>query len=74
VIWLVPAALLLAGVVPVFFAIRRVAIEAAELRRSLAAFAALRGPVLELRDEARAVATRAPELRFRTRPALPPAP
>jgi hypothetical protein len=74
VIWLVPAALLLVAVVPVLLAARRVAAEAAELHRAVASFAALREPVLELRDEVRAATTRVPELRLRTRPALPPAP
>ena len=73
-IWLVPAALVAIAAVPVFLGFRRVAAEAAALHRAIGAFQELQGPVLELRDEARAVAGRVPELRLRTRPALPPGP
>jgi hypothetical protein len=74
VIWLVPAVLAAVVAVPLYLGVRRVAAEAVELQRSMAALAALRAPMLEVRDEARAVAVRIPELRLRTRPALPPAP
>lgn len=73
-IWLVPAALAAVAAVPLWLAVRRVAAEAAELQRTMAAAAALRAPILEVRAEARLVAARLPELRLRTRPAPPPAP
>lgn len=73
-LWVVPVGIAVVMAVPVILGIRRTAAEAAALRRSLGAFAELRGPVEELRSEARAVAARVPELQLRTRPALPPAP
>jgi hypothetical protein len=73
VIWLVPAALVAVFALPVWLGLRRVAAEAAQLRGAVAELAALAEPVHELRLEAHAAARRVPELRFRTRPALPPA-
>ena len=73
-IWLVPAALVAVFALPVWLGLRRVAAEAARLRAEVGELAALAEPVHELRLEALAAARRMPELRFRPRPALPPAP
>jgi hypothetical protein len=74
VIWILPAATVVLVVVPVILAARGVAREAMTLRQSLASLTELRVPLLELRDEVTALKAGVPELRFRTRPALPPAP
>lgn len=73
-IWLVPAALVAVFALPVYLGLRRVAAEAARLRAEVGELAALAEPVHELRLVAQAAARRVPELRLRTRPALPPAP
>lgn len=73
-IWLVPAALVAVFALPVYLGLRRVAADAARLRAEVGELAALAEPVHELRLEAQAAARRVPELRLRTRPALPPAP
>ena len=72
-IWLIPAALVAIFALPVWLGLRRVAGEAAQLRAEVAALAALAEPVHELRLQAQVAARRVPELRLRTRPALPPA-
>lgn len=72
-IWLVPAVLVAVFALPVYVGLRRVAGEAARLRAEVAELAALAEPVRELRLEAQVAARRVPELRLRTRPALPPA-
>lgn len=73
-IWLIPAAVAAMAAVPVLLALRRVGVEAVALRRELAAFVALREPILELRADATAVAGRLPELQLRTRPRATSAP
>lgn len=72
-IWLVPAALVAVFALPVWLGLRRVAAEAVQLRAAVGELAALAEPVHELRLEAQVAARRVPELRLRTRPALPPA-
>ena len=72
-IWLVPAVLVAVFALPVWLGLRRVAAEASRLRAEVGELAALAEPVHELRVEAQAAARRVPELRLRTRPALPPA-
>jgi cytochrome c-type biogenesis protein CcmH/NrfF len=74
VLWAVPVVILIVMALPVVLGLRRVASDARALQRSLASFAELRSPISELSAEARAVASKVPELRLRTRPALPPAP
>ena len=73
-LWVVPVGIAVVMAVPIVLGLRRIAADARALQRSLASFAELRAPVSELSVEARAVAARVPELRLRTRPALPPAP
>lgn len=72
-IWLTPAALVAIFALPVYLGLRRVAGEAKALRMTVAELATLAEPVRELRLEAQVAARRVPELRLRTRPALPPA-
>lgn len=72
-IWLAPAVVVFVVTVPLLIGIRRVAVEAAELRRQVESFRALSGPVSELRMEADALRARVPELSLRTSPLEPAA-
>ena len=72
-IWVLPGVILVVVAVPVILAMRRCAVEAVALRRSLGALADLRDPLVELRSDVESLRAGVPVVRGRTRPALPPA-
>lgn len=73
-IWVLPAAVALVGALLVVVRASAVVAEARSLQRALSSVAELRAPLLEVAEEARALASRAQELEVPRRPALGPAP
>ena len=53
--WLVPAVVIVLAAIPILIAVRRVAVEAVELRREVHRFSELRPALLELRSDTRAL-------------------
>ena len=72
-IWLLPGVVAAVVALPVVLAMRRCAVEAVALRRSLGAVAELREPLVELRADVESLRAGVPVVRGRGRPALPPA-